>query len=311
MTPGSVTVVVAVAGADVGQNAVAGFALGCKYALIALGFVVVFRATGVLNLAQGSFVLVGAYLTYTFANTWELNFYVAILLAMAAGAVFGVLLEALVLRHLAGQPTLTVIMVTVGLLFVIDNLVTAIWGPETRNLGDPWTGHVSRFGGLVVSHRDLWGIAFTAIVLAAFTAFFRLSPMGLAMRATALDPEAAAAQGIRTRHVVQAAWAIAGVVAAAAGATLAAGSGQLNPGLGLLALSAFPAMILGGLESPVGAVVGGIVIGVVQQLTALLAPEYFPWVGRSFELAAPYVVMIVILLVRPYGLFGTTEVQRA
>lgn len=303
--------VVAVAGADVGQNAVAGVALGCKYALIALGFVVVYRATGVLNLTQGSFVLFGAYLTYTFSNKWDVNFYLAILLAMAGGAALGALLEALVLRHLAGQPVLTVIMVTVGLLFVIDNLVTVIWGPETRNLGDPWTGEVTRVGDVVLSHRDLWGIAFTGVVLAAFTAFLRLSRMGLAMRATALDQEAAAAQGIRTRRVVRAAWAIAGLVAAAAGATLAAGSGQLHPGLGLVAFAAFPAMILGGLESPLGAVVGGIVIGVVQQLTALLAPEYFPWVGRSFELVAPYVVMIMILLVRPYGLFGTQEVRRA
>jgi branched-chain amino acid transport system permease protein len=161
-----------------------------------------------------------------------------------------------------------------------------------------------------VSHRDLWAMGFTAAVLVSFLGFFRYSSMGLAMRATAMDPEAALAQGISARSVYRIAWGIAGLVAALAGTTFATGAGQLQPGLGLLALSAFPAMILGGMDSPLGAVIGGLVIGLVQQLTQLLAPEYMEWAGRSPELVVPYVVMVIILLVRPYGLFGTPEVRR-
>jgi branched-chain amino acid transport system permease protein len=302
--------VLAVTGTDVLQSLVSGVALGCRYALIALGFVIVFRATGVINFATGSFVLVGAYLTYNFHNTWGVNFYLAIVMSMVSGFLVGALVEWLVLRRLAGEAPFTVIMVTIGLLYVIDNLVTAVWGPENLTLGDPWSGNFSQVGDVVLGHRDLWAIGFTAVVLIGFLGFFRYSTMGLKMRATASDPEAARAQGISSRTVHRMAWGIAGLVAALAGTTFATGTASLQPGLGLLALAAFPAMILGGLDSPLGAVVGGILIGIVQQLTQLLAPEYLEFAGRSVELVVPYLVMIVILLFRPYGLFGTKEVRR-
>jgi branched-chain amino acid transport system permease protein len=299
-----------ITGDDLLQTAFSGLALGCKYALIALGFSVVFKATGVINFAQASLVLLGAYLTFTCAQTWDLNFYLSLVMAMAAGALVGVLTEASVLRWLVGQPPAALIMVTIGLLFVLNNVVTAIWGPDNRNLGDPWGIKTRDVVGVTVADRDVWTIGFAAVAVAAFFVFFRYSTLGLAMRAAAFDPEAAMAQGIPARRVHRMAWAIAGVVAALAGATLAAGAGQLSPATGSLALVAFPAIILGGLDSPLGAVVGGIIIGLVQQFTALLAPEYFDWVGDSFERVSPYLVMIVILLIRPYGLFGTREVRR-
>jgi len=299
-----------ITGDDLLQTAFSGLALGCKYALIALGFSVVFKATGVINFAQASLVLLGAYLTFNFAQTWDLNFYLSLVMAMAAGALVGVLTEASVLRWLVGQPPAALIMVTIGLLFVLNNVVTAIWGPDNRNLGDPWGIKTRDVVGVTVADRDVWTIGFAAVVVTAFFVFFRYSTLGLAMRAAAFDPEAAMAQGIPARRVHRVAWAIAGMVAALAGATLAAGAGQLSPATGALALVAFPAIILGGLDSPLGAVVGGIIIGLVQQFTALLAPEYFDWVGDSFERVSPYLVMIVILLIRPYGLFGTREVRR-
>ena len=295
---------------DLLQTGFSGVALGCKYALIALGFSIIFKATGVINFAQGAFVLIGAYFTYNFTQTWSLNFYLSIVLAMAVGALLGILIEALVLRRLVNEAPVTVIMVTIGILFVLDNVVTAIWGPDNRNLGDPWGVDTRELLGVTVADRDMWTIAFTGLVLVAFYAFFRYSTLGLAMRAAAVDPEAAMAQGIPARRVYRVSWAIAGMVAALAGTTLAAGSGQLSPATGALALVAFPAMILGGLDSPLGAVIGGIIIGLVQQYTALLAPEYFDWVGESFERVSPYLVMIVILLIRPFGLYGTKEVRR-
>ena len=299
-----------ITGDDLLQTGFSGLAVGCKYALIALGFSVVFKATGVINFAQASLVLLGGYLTFQFTQTWELNFYLSVLLAMVGGALVGVVIEGLVLRWLVGESPATLIMVTIGLLFVIDNVVTSIWGPNNRNLGDPWGLSTRELFGVTVTDRDLWTIGFTAAAVAVFFAFFRYTSLGLAMRAAAFDPEVAMAQGIPARRVHRVAWAIAGVVAALAGVTLAAGSGQLSPATGSLALVAFPAIILGGLDSPLGAVIGGIIIGLVQQFTALLAPEYFDWVGESFELVSPYLVMIIILMVRPYGLFGTPEVRR-
>jgi branched-chain amino acid transport system permease protein len=306
----SVPLLAAITADDLLQTGFSGVALGCKYALIALGFSIIFKATGVINFAQGAFVLIGAYFTYNFTQTWELNFYLSVVLAMAAGALLGVAIEALVLRRLVNEAPVTVIMVTIGILFVLDNVVTAIWGPDNRNLGDPWGVSTRELLGVTLADRDLWTMAFTGLVLLAFFVFFRYSTLGLAMRAAAVDPEAAMAQGIPARRVYRVSWAIAGMVAALAGTTLAAGSGQLSPATGALALVAFPAMILGGLDSPLGAVIGGIIIGLVQQYTALLAPEYFDWVGESFERVSPYLVMIVILLIRPFGLYGTKEVRR-
>lgn len=303
------TGVLAVSSADLVRSVVSGLALGSKYALIALGFVVVFRATGVINFANGAFVLVGAYMTYQFFQGWEYNFYLSILLSMGVGFLLGVLLEALILRRLVGEAPFTVIMVTIGLLFVIDNVATSIWGVNPLTLGDPWTGNTLTVGDYSFAHRDLWAMGITAVVLLGFLLFFRYSTMGLAMRATALDPEAALAQGISARRVYRAAWGIAGLIAALAGTTLAAGM-SINPELGLITLAAFPAMILGGMNSPLGAVIGGLVIGVVQELTQLYAPIYFEWAGTSVEAVVPYVVMVIILMVRPYGLFGTPEVRR-
>lgn len=300
----------AITGDDLLQTGFSGLAVGCKYALIALGFSVVFKATGVINFAQAALVLLGGYLTFNLTQTWELNFFLALGLAMIGGALVGMVVEGVVLRWLVGEEPATLIMVTIGLLFVIDNVVTAIWGPDNRNLGDPWGIRTREMLGVTVADRDLWTIGFTAVAVGVFFAFFRWSNLGLAMRAAAFDSEAAMAQGIAARRVHRVAWAIAGVVAVLAGATLAAGAGQLSPATGALALVAFPAIILGGLDSPLGAVIGGIIIGLVQQYTALLAPEYFGWVGESFELVSPYLVMIVILMIRPYGLFGTPEVRR-
>lgn len=287
-----------------------GVAIGSRYALVALGFVVIYRATGVINFAQGGFVLLGAYLTYNANVTWDLPFAVAVLLAILGGAIVGALVEMLILRRMVGQPVFAVIMITIGLLFVIEQATTSIWGFDNLNLGDPWGIDNTEVGGVVMPLRDLWTIGLVAAVLAGFFVYFRRSTMGIAMRATALDQEAAMAQGISVRRVFAVSWAIAGAVAALAGMSLATGSAAVRPSISLFALLAFPAIILGGFDSPGGAVLGGIVIGIVQQLTAGYAPEYAPWLGNNFHLVMPYVVMVLILMVRPYGLFGTPEVER-
>jgi branched-chain amino acid transport system permease protein len=292
------------------QLCFAGLALGARYALVALGFVIIYRATGVINFAQGGLLAVGAYLTYAFANDAGLPFFLAVVLALAFSALLGAAVERTMLRPMVGQPVFAVIMITIGLLFILEQLVTTVWGYDSLNLADPWGVDTVRAGDVVMSVRDLWTLGLAAAVLAGFFAFFRLSKLGVAMRATALDPEAALAQGISARRVFAVSWAISAGLAALAGVTLASGPAALSPGIGAIALVAFPAMIVGGLDSPVGAVVGGIIIGLTQSLTAGYQEDLFPWAGDNFGAVMPYLVMILILLVRPYGLFGTKEVRR-
>ena len=287
-----------------------GVALGSKYALVALGFVIVFKATGVINFAQASFVLLGGYFAWNITSTWDLDFYLSLPLAMVGGAIVGVLLEWLVLRRLVGEAPFTLIMVTIGILYVLDATAEAIWGPSDLDLPDPWGTRTVNSGDVNLAQADLWAIGVTGAVLLAFFAFFRYSSLGLAMRATAADQEAALAQGISARRVYRVSWGTAGALGAVAGIMLASGTGSVNPNLGAVALVAFPAMILGGLESPGGAVIGGLIIGLVQQITALVQPEWFEWIGNGFHLVSPYVVMVLILLVRPSGLFGQAEVRR-
>jgi branched-chain amino acid transport system permease protein len=292
------------------QLVFAGLALGSRYALVALGFVVIYRATGVINFAQGGLVALGAYLAYQLTQETGLPFALGTLGALAGCALLGALIERFLLRRMVGQPVFAVVMITIGLLFVIDQVIPTIWGYGLHNLGDPWGIRTVDVGGVSLAVGDLWTLGLAAVALAGFFAFFRYSRYGLAMRATAFDQEAALAQGISARRVFALSWAIAGAVAALAGVTLASGSSGVEPAIGFIALAAFPAMILGGLDSPVGAVVGGLVIGVTQTLTAGYQPDHAAWLGDNFHVVMPYVVMVLILLVRPYGLFGTPEVER-
>ncbi len=288
----------------------AGTATGARLALIALGFVIIYRASGVINFAQGGLLLLGAYLSYAFANTAALPFILALALAVLAAGGIGAGIERVVLRRTVGQPPFAVIMITIGLLFIIQQIVTSIWGFNALNLADPWGVDTVEIGKVTLSEKDIWTLIITAGVLAAFFVFFRFSRLGVAMRATAFDPEAALAQGISPGRVTAVSWGISGALAALAGVTVASGPAALNPGIDTLALFAFPAMIVGGLDSPYGAVVGGIIIGVTQSLTAGYQQDIAPWLGEDFKAVMPYVVMILILLVRPYGLFGTKEVRR-
>lgn len=303
----------------------AGLAVGAQYALIALGFVVIYKATGVINLAQGGLVLLGAYLTYNAAVTWDLPFLLAILVAMAGGALVGLVIEVTILRRMVGQPVFAVILITFGLLIVMQELATSIWGPANLSLGAPWSADpvndVLALGDVIVPYEDIAAMVLAALVLGAFFVLFRYTRIGVAMRATASDPEAALAQGISARRVNALTWAIAGAAAAIAGVTAADGpAAGLEPSLAAVALVAFPVVILGGLDSPGGAVIAGLTIGVTQALTQgwetgvvsfSWLPDYPTWIGEGFDDVLPYVLMVVILLVRPYGLFGTRSVRRA
>jgi branched-chain amino acid transport system permease protein len=284
-----------------------GFALGCVYALVALGFTVIYRASQVINFAQGGMLLIGAYLISVFAASDGLPFWLSVVLAVALLAGGGILFQVLVLRRVVGQPVFVLVMITIGASIAIDAAIPAIYGNSPRILGDPWGPSSLRVGAVTIDWVQIWAVIVTAMILLLFFAFDRFSRYGLAMRATAADEEAAAAVGVPVRRVYALAWAIAGAVGAVGGLFLAAYPNSPNPTLGDTALSAFPAIILGGLESPLGAVIGGVVIGIVEVLTSGYAPT---WLGANFADVAPYILMIIVLLIRPYGLFGTRPVER-
>lgn len=287
-----------------------GFALGCVYALVALGFTAIYRATKVINFAQGSLLLLGAYLVSWFSVDHGLPFGLAVLLALAACVLCGVLFQTVVLRRVTGQPVFTVVMLTIGLNVVISAGVPAAFGSNQRPLGDPLGNSTVTLGDVALGWFQIWAIMVTAVVLALFFAFNRYSRYGLAMRAASADEEAARAVGIPVRRVNALAWGIAGGVAVIGGIFLAGYAFSVDPSTGDAALRAFPAIILGGLESYAGAVLGGIVIGLVEVLTAGYQPDHAAWLGHNFYAIAPYVVMIMVLLVRPYGIFGERPVER-
>lgn len=292
------------------QLLVAGVAVGALYALVALGFVIIYKATGVINFAQGALLLLGAYFSYSFHETFKLPFVVAALLAMAACAIVGVVVERLILSRMVGQPVFAVIMITLGLTIFLEQTVIWRWTGLQRNLSDPWGLDTWTVGEVVIPVVNVVRIVVAAALLAAFFAFFRYSRLGVAMRATASDQEAALAQGISARRIFALSWAVAAAVAALAGVLLSSGGRGVDPSLGVVALVAFPAIILGGLDSPGGAVVGGIVMGVVETMTSGYSDRLPEALGNNFHRVTPYVVLVAILLIRPYGLFGTHEVRR-
>lgn len=290
------------------QLAFEGVSLGCVYALIALGFTVIYRSSALINFAQGAMLLLGSYLISWLTINEGVPFFGAVAVAVVALALAGVGFQQLVLRKVVSeQPIFAVVMITIGLSTAVTAGVDAVFGSGTRVLGDPWGSTALHAGGLVFDWVKLWAIIFTAVALAAFYGFDRRSRYGLAMRATASDEEAARAVGIPVARVRAITWAIAGALAVLAGLFLSGYPSSSNPTLGDSALTAFPAIILGGLGSPVGAVVGGLVIGLVEVLTQGYSPS---WLGNNFYEIAPYIVMILVLLAKPYGLFGARPAER-
>ena len=284
-----------------------GISLGATYALVALGFVVIYRASGVINFAQGAMLLLGAYLISWLAVDRGVPFALAVLLAMVGLAAFGAGFHRVALRPVAAQPTFVPVMITIGASIAIAALVESVFGSNQRLLGDPWGSSSFHAAGITITWVKLWGIVATAVALCGYFAFDRWTRWGLAMRATAGDEEATLSVGVPVRRVHALTWALAGALATLGGLFLAGFPGAPQPALGDAALRAFPAVVLGGLTSSVGAVIGGLLIGIVEVMTSAYAPAAL---GTNFYAVAPYIVMIAILLVRPYGLLGSAPAER-
>jgi branched-chain amino acid transport system permease protein len=293
------------------QIAFAGVALGCIYALIGMGFSIIFKASEVINFAQGEILLVGAYIVSSLVFDWHLNFILAVALGVVATVLIGLVFERLVLRRMIGRPVFAILMITIGLDTILRTAVLVKAGSNPLSPPAPYTiTDGFNIAGVHFGANDILTIIVTVVLCALLYYFFQFTRYGLAMRATALDQEAALAVGINIRTVYALAWGIAAAIATIGGVFLAIGTYSIDVTLGGAALLAFPAIILGGIDSVAGAVVGGIIIGLVQDVTAGYESHFASFLGTGIHQITPYLVMILVLLIRPYGLFGTRKVER-
>jgi len=291
------------------QGIVVGVGNGAVYALLALAFVTIYKSTRVLNFALPALMVAGGVTVSYLAVGLGMDYLAATGVAAVSTAVLAVVLERLFVRPMRGAPVFIVAIITLGIDIVVRVVVNRFIGATARQVGDPWGINAVEVAGTPVQERYLWFPLIALVVVGALLAFFAITRTGLAMRAVSFDPEVAQAQGISIAMVFAVSWAIAGALAAVAGALIGTGSG-ITQTTWVAALKALPAIILGGLESVGGAIVGGLVVGVVEALVGTYQADYAPWLGNNFAVVSPYVVMLLVLLVRPYGLFGTPEVER-
>jgi branched-chain amino acid transport system permease protein len=289
---------------DLFQLLVAGVSLGCVYALVALGFVLIYKATETVNFAQGDLMMLGAFFALTASVMMGWPYWATILFAVAAMAVVGMLAERLVLRPVLGQPAFTVVMITIGVGYVVRGIVTMVpgWGTETYQIPTPFAENVWHLGGVVLPVQQLMVIAMTAALCAVLYVFFRYAKLGVAMQATSQNQLAAYYMGIPVRRVNMMIWGLSAGVAAFAGILLAPVT-FVHSNMGFIGLKAFPAAVVGGFGSVPGAIVGGLIIGVVEALAGFYLPE-------GFKDVAAYVVVLVVLLVWPSGIFGETAKKK-
>lgn len=284
-----------------------GLANGAVLALGALGFVLIFKATEVINFAQGQLLLIGAFMVYTAQVTWGLPWPAAILAAMIISALLGLVIERLVLRPLVGEASLSVIMVTIGLASALAAIGLLVWGTDVRQPPDfmPDGSWVVGIGdGVRLSHNRVLSIVVAGAALLLVGLFYRFSRQGIAMRAVADDQQAAMVQGISVNRIFAMSWALSGISAAVAGLLLASINGQYNLiDIQQFGIYVFPVVILGGLDSLIGAPVAGAIVGVLYSYTG-------GYIGDGLEQVIPFVILVIILLIKPYGLFGEVRIER-
>ncbi len=284
------------------QLTVAGLGTGMIYALAAVGFVVIYKASDVINFAQGDLLLFGTYLTFFSLVQIGLPWTAGVLLTMLVAAAIGLAVERAVLRPLIGEPIISMIMVTIGLSSILRAVVHGIWGPQPRTFPSFLPEGEVMLGSAVIGADRLVAIPLALALLAGLALFFRRTRSGIAMRAIADDQQAALSMGISIPRVFATAWALAAVTAAIGGIMLGNIVG-VTPNVAQIGLRVFPVVILGGLDSIRGAVVGGAIIGLLE----FYAGGY---IGHGLNLIVPYAVLIVVLMVRPYGLFGREIIER-
>jgi branched-chain amino acid transport system permease protein len=288
-----------------------GLSMGSIYALLALGFVLIFKSTGILNFAQGELAMVGAFICYSFAMLFHLPYLVAFLIALLLGALLGGGIDRLFFRRMVGEPMFSTIMVTVGLASILTCVAGLIWGHDVYSIRSPFTDKTIHLGGIILSQGSLYTIGVSILFLALFILFFNRSVLGIAMKGTAEDADTAGLMGINVKRVHMAAWAIGTLVAVVAGIFLAELS-FVRLSMSHIGIKAMAAAILGGMHSIGGAIVGGAVIGIVEGLAAnyLSGMEVGNFHFGDIKDVAAFAIMIIVLMIRPHGIFGKEKVER-
>jgi branched-chain amino acid transport system permease protein len=289
---------------------IGGLLSGVMYALVALGFVLIYKASGVFNFAQGAMVFFAALTCVSLVNHWGFPLWVAILTTIATMALLGVLIERIVLRPLVNQPEISLFMATIGLSFFIEGMAQLMWGAEVQRLDlgiedVPMESLLTNFN-IIVSKFDVVAACICAILVTCLALFFSRTKIGRALRAVADDHQAALAVGIPLQHIWGIVWAVAGFVAMVAGLLWGSRNG-VQFSLTFVALKALPVLILGGFTSVPGAIIGGLIIGSTEKLAEVYLG---PFVGGGIEGWFPYVLALLFLLVRPEGLFGEKIIRR-
>ena len=284
------------------EISLAGLGTGGLYALTALAFVIVYKATKVVNIAIGEMLMMGAYLFLAFSSTLLLPLWLAIPLAILASALMGGLIERTLIRPMMGEPPLSSFMVTVGLAPILIGLVELIWTADQQRLLEFFPSKPIVIGEAFVSPKVFYGFCIASVLITLVLITFRYWRGGVALRATASDQAAAYAMGINVPKVFSMAWMLAGAIAGVAG--IVVGSiGGLSSAMGVFGLSVLVVVIFGGLDSVLGTLVGGLFVGVIEALAGF-------YLGGEYKIIATFGLLVLILMVRPYGLFGTHEIER-
>lgn len=284
------------------QLVISGLAVGMIYSFIGMGFAMIYRATGVVNFAQGEMMMLVAYIAFTLSGTLKMGFWPMLLCTIILAMLIGLVLEVLLIRPMLGQPVFSIVMVTIGLSVILRSVVVLIWGADPMPMDVGLSTEIVRIGPAGLYQAHLYGMGLMGVVLLGLWAFFRYSRVGIAMRATANVQTAALLMGINVKRIFALSWALSASLAAIAG-VLVGVIYDINPGMWGTGLRSFPAVILGGLDSVFGAALGGALIGVVENLSE-------GYIGRGMKEIAGFLLILVVLMVRPYGLFGKPDIER-
>ncbi|WP_431854145.1 branched-chain amino acid ABC transporter permease [Azospirillum sp.] len=289
------------------QLLINGLIVGALYGVVAMSFVLIYKASRIVNFAQGEFLLIGAWTCWYLLTSWQLPFWIGFPITLVFMLVFGVILQVVVLRPMIGEPIISVIMVTIGLSIVFQALMKWMFGVFAKPFPPIFASPTMNVLGLEVQTVYVVSLVISLLIMAGFGWFFKYSRMGLAMRATAWDQQVAQSLGISVRQMFAMSWAISAMVSAVAGVTVGVVNG-VSSALSFFGIKVFPAVILGGLDSVIGAVLGGLIVGLLENLAHYVDSQWLNW-GNMYEIA-PFYVLIAILMIKPYGLFGTKDIER-
>lgn len=281
------------------QEFVNGLATGSIYALVALGFVLVFKATGVINFAAGEIMMFCTYMAFTFIVIFKLNYIVAFILTLLASAIFGAIIDRVLIRPIMNAPVFNIVIATIALSTVLRSIAGMVWGWQPLAIPTPLSTNPVHIGGLILNNLSIWTIIIAVILMVVLLLFFKLTNAGTAMRATSENKNAALLMGINIKSVYSSIWAISSVIGAIAGLLLTP-IVFLKPILGFVAIKSFAAAIVGGFGSVPGAIVGGMFLGVTENIAGLYLPS-------AIKHIFAFIILVAILIIKPTGFFGITE----